>query len=307
MESSNISNWTKEQLKKEVMKLRDQTKTPKKTLNTSGMSSTSTSSQEEIDKYKQQIQEMQVEILHLKELNTAAKSEIEYLRTQNNMMLTNILEKDKIQVQAVNKKERQFYPKFVPKFSKHLVISDSTYKLVQQNDITHDTAIHSYPSAGIKDINNVIEQYSPGTKTESLILHFGHNSIDQGSKGKDAAAEFSEVVSKSIRKLKPHNVALCKLPPVKNGIYGRESNNIEISAYNSSLDDIADTIKGEFPNTNIKILEYNMNSNDIRNDGVHPNLTGIQKLVSTLRDYFKSLGHHTSSTQIAMRQLKKKQ
>ena len=151
MESSNISNWTKEQLKKEVMKLRDQTKTPKKTLNTSGMSSTSTSSQEEIDKYKQQIQEMQVEILHLKELNTAAKSEIEYLRTQNNMMLTNILEKDKIQVQAVNKKERQFYPKFVPKFSKHLVISDSTYKLVQQNDITHDTAIHSYPSAGIKD------------------------------------------------------------------------------------------------------------------------------------------------------------
>ena len=57
------------------------------------MSSTSTSSQEEIDKYKQQIQEMQVEILHLKELNTAAKSEIEYLRTQNNMMLTNILEK----------------------------------------------------------------------------------------------------------------------------------------------------------------------------------------------------------------------
>ena len=30
MESYNISNWTKEQLKKEVMKLRDQTKTPKK-------------------------------------------------------------------------------------------------------------------------------------------------------------------------------------------------------------------------------------------------------------------------------------
>ena len=93
MESSNISNQTKEQLKQEVMKLRDQTKTPKKTLNTSGMSSTSTSSQEEIDKYKQQIQEIQVEILHLKELNTAAKSEIEYLRTQNNMMLTNIVEK----------------------------------------------------------------------------------------------------------------------------------------------------------------------------------------------------------------------
>ena len=48
-----------------------------------------------------------------------------------------------------------------------------------------------------------------------------------------------------------------------------------------------------------------MDRNDIRNDGVHPNLTGIQKLVSTLRDYFKSLGHHTSSTQIAMRQMKK--
>ena len=49
--------------------------------------------------------------------------------------------KDK-EFQQVYADNRQFFPKFVPRFTKDLVISDSTYKFVKQGDISSETAIH---------------------------------------------------------------------------------------------------------------------------------------------------------------------
>ena len=73
------------------------------------------------------------------------------------------------------------------KEQQNLVISDSTFKFVKQSDISSETAIHSYPSATINEVNSTIDSYSTGTKSESLIFHLGHNSIDQGTDGKKAA------------------------------------------------------------------------------------------------------------------------
>ena len=87
---------------------------------------------------------------------------------------------------------RQFYPKFVPRFTKHLIISDSSYRLVRQIDISN-AAIHSYPSSTIKELNNIIDNYAPSTKAECLIIHTGHNSIDKSTAGEDAAKELGVV------------------------------------------------------------------------------------------------------------------
>ena len=59
----------------------------------------------------------------------------------------------------------------VPRFAKQLVISDSTFRKVNQHDISQQTAIHSYSSATIGDISNVVGCYYPGAKTETLIVH----------------------------------------------------------------------------------------------------------------------------------------
>ena len=126
------------------------------------------------------------------------------------------------------------------------ILSDSTYKFVKQIDISKETAIHSYPSATISDANNIIDSYSAGPKPESLVFHLGHNAIDQGTDGKRAADQMGDLVKKCLTKFKPHMVAICQIPQVKNGLYGRDSNNKEIDAYNQELNSIADQIRGEF-------------------------------------------------------------
>ena len=100
-----------------------------------------------------------------------------------NLISEKTVEKDVVK-STVN---RHFYPKFVPRFTKQLIITDSSYKLVRHNCISNDAAIHSYSSSTIKDLNNIIDKYAPSTKAECLIIHTGHNSIYQGTAGEDAA------------------------------------------------------------------------------------------------------------------------
>ena len=91
------------------------------------------------------------------------------------------------------------------------------------------SAIHSYSSATIGEISNVVDCYSPGDKTETLIVHVGHNSIDKGISGQETATQLKETVDKFMQKFKPHRVAICKIGPVKDGCYGRKTDNKEIS------------------------------------------------------------------------------
>ena len=111
-----------------------------------------------------------------------------------------------------------FYSKFVPRFTKQLIISDSSYKLVRQNGISNNAAIDPYPSSTLKDLNNIIDNYGPSTKTKCLIILTGHISIDQGTAGDDATKDLGVVLPKCVNKIKRYKVAICKLPKVKTAV-----------------------------------------------------------------------------------------
>ena len=290
---SGLSKWTKEKLISEVMQLRNQRR---ESLN---LANKNQDNNQELDRLK-------LELEHRKELYNQVQSEIQFLRSQNDKLISNLISEKTAEKDVVKSTvNRHFYPKFVPRFTKQLIISDSSYKLVRQDDISNDAAIHSYPSSTIKDLNNIIDNYAPSTKAECLIIHTGHNSIDQGTTGEDAAKELGVVLSKCVNKIKPYKVAICKLPKVKNGSFGRETNNNEINKFNRALDDIADGLRGEFQNTDIKVLDYNLENVDIRMDGIHPNHNGIQKMVFSLRNYISIVGYQPSVSNVSMRQIKK--
>ena len=111
-------------------------------------------------------------------------------------------------------------------------------------------------------------------------------------------------LSKCVNKIKPYKVAICKLPKVKNGSFERETNNNEITKFNRALDDIADGLRGKFQNTDIQVLDYNLEKADIRIDGIHPNQNGIQKMVFSLRNYISCVGYQPSVRNVSMRQIK---
>ena len=172
--------------------------------------------------------------------------EIIHLRAQNAKMLTKIIDGiDDNERKASESASKKFFPKFVPRFAKNLVISNSTFKTVKQSDINSETAIHSYPSATFNGVNSTIDSYSTATKTESHIFHLGHNTIDQGTDEKKAAEQSGDLVDKRITKFKAHKVAICIIPN-ENGLYGRDVNNKEINEYNKEVNDKADQRKVNF-------------------------------------------------------------
>ena len=96
---------------------------------------------------------LKLEMEHQKELYNQAQSEIQFLRSQNDKLMSNLISEKTVEKDVVKSTVNcHFYPKFVPRFTKQLIISASSYKLVRQNDISNDAAIHSYPSPTIKDL-----------------------------------------------------------------------------------------------------------------------------------------------------------
>ena len=77
-------------------------------------------------------------------------------------------------------------PKFVPRFAKNFIISDSSYRKINQQDFGPLTAIHSYSSANINDVNNIVDKYTYEPKVETRVMHVGHKSIDAGLTGKES-------------------------------------------------------------------------------------------------------------------------
>ena len=188
----------------------------------------------------------------------------------------------------------------VPRFAKQLVISDSTFWKLNQHDISQQTVIHSYSSATLGDISNVVDCYSPGAKTETLIV--GHNSIDKGVSGQEAATQLKETVDKCMQNFKPRRVAICKIGPAKDCCYGRKTNNEEISKFNDHLEMISLELDGSYPWSRIEVLE-NALSNDEYFDGVHHNNGSIKNLVENLRHYDK-LPHKLPASQNTVQPLK---
>ena len=286
MEAAVLAKWNKDKLIQEILKQRENKRS---SLDTSNLQQDEiTELKKDLDKNKQANRELQTALDNSKSLYDQTMSEIVFVRGQNEKMLTKNIDgnKDK-ETKKFYANNRQFFPKFVPRFTKHLVISDSTYKFAKQGDINNETAIHSYPSATISDANNIMDSYSAGSKPESLVCHLGHNAFDQGTDGKRAAEQMGDLVSKCLTKFKPHKVAICLIPQVKNGLYGLDSNNKEIYAYNQEINSIADQIRGEFQCSNVYVLNYGVEANDIRQDGGHLNIYELKNSYNFAETYEK--------------------
>ena len=129
-----------------------------------------------------------------------------------------------------------------------------------------------------KVIDNLLERQetsksnsrSPGATTELLIVNVGHNSIDKGVSAQEATTQLKETVDKFMPKFKPHGVAICKIGPVKDGCYGRKTNNYELSKFNDHLEMISLELDGSYPWSRIEILENALSIDDICFDGEHP-------------------------------------
>ena len=106
---------------------------------------------------------------------------------------------------------------------------------------------------------------------ETLIVHVRHNPIDEGVSGQEAATQLKETVDKRMQKFKPHRVAICKIGPVKDGCYGKKTNNEEISKITDHLEMINLELDGSYPWSRIEVLEHGLSIDDICFDGVHPN------------------------------------
>ena len=251
------------------------------------------------------------ECLNLNKLLLQLKDENAFLRQQNNKMVDNLIDKvnektsnqmhDNNKVQQHQQQTKIFYPKFIPRSTKTLILSDSTYKKVQAKDLSPSTAIHSYPSAKVQDLSNVVKQCSGYHKIENLIIHAGHNNIDSGNSGFETANILMETASEIIKKLSPLKVALCKIPPVKDGFFGRSKNNENIDKYNEALENVATELSGVF-DIDLVFLNNILETKDISNDGVHPSVShGIPKLVRNIRNFYVHLGLTVSETEIKPR------
>ena len=81
-----------------------------------------------------------------------------HLRAQNDTMMTKIIDDiNDNERKASESSSKNFSPKFGPRFAKNLVISYSTFKFVKQSNIRSETAIYSYPSSTINDVNSTID------------------------------------------------------------------------------------------------------------------------------------------------------
>ena len=133
----------------------------------------------------------------------------------------------------------------ITRFGKQLLVSDSTYRKINQQNILQQAAIHSYSSAKIKFIGDVIETYSPEAKTETLVLHAGHNLIDKGLSGQDTAMQMKDTVDRCMKMLKPYRLAVCRISP--DGCYGQNSNNEALTKLNEQLKMICCELEGWYP------------------------------------------------------------
>ena len=214
----------------------------------------------EVHKERKDFEKMKKEDLisecwNLNKLILQFKDENAFLRQQNNEMVDNLIDKvnektsnqnhDNNKIQQHQQQTKIFHPKFIPRSTMTLILLDKTYKKAQAKDLSPSTAIHSYPSAKVQDLSNTVKQYNGYHKIENLIMHAGHSNIDSGISGFETTSILMETASEIIKKLSPLKVALCKIPPVKDGFFGRSKNYENIHKYNEALENVATELSGD--------------------------------------------------------------
>ena len=110
-----------------------------------------------------------------------------------------------------------------------------------------------------------------GAKIETLFVHVGHNSIDKCVSGQQEATQLIESDNKFMLKFKLYRFAMWKFGRVKDGCYGRKTNNEVIYKFNKHLEVVSLELDGSDPRSRIGVLEYALSTDDICFDGGHPN------------------------------------
>ena len=86
-----------------------------------------------------------------------------------------------------------------------------------------------------------------------------------------------------MQKFKLHCVAICNIGPVRDGCYGRRTNNEEISNFNHHLEIISLELDGSYPWSQLEVLKNALLIVELRFDGVHPNNGGTENMVENKR------------------------
>ena len=142
---------------------------------------------------------------------------------------------DNNKVQQHPQRTKTFYPKFIPRLTKTLlIVHTKKYKQKIWAQVQLYTPILQQ------------KQYNGYRNIENLIIHVGHNKIDSGYSGFETASFLMENVSEIIKKLSQLKVALGKIPPVKDGFFGRRKINEKIDNYNEALENVATELSGVF-------------------------------------------------------------
>ena len=102
---SGLSKWTKEKLVSEVMQLRNQRR------DSLNVANKNQDNNHELDRLK-------LELEHQKELYNQTQYEIQFLRSQNDKLISNLISEKTAEEYVVKSTvKRHFYRKFVPRFT----------------------------------------------------------------------------------------------------------------------------------------------------------------------------------------------
>ena len=131
---------------------------------------------------------------HQNESIDCMERDIEFIKTQTSKVINNLTERQETSKSnnLVNPPMKIYQLKMITRFAKQLVISESTFCKVNQHEISQQTAIFSYSFETIGYISNVVDSFSPAARTETLVVHVGHNLIDKGVSGQEAATQLKK-------------------------------------------------------------------------------------------------------------------
>ena len=160
---------------------------------------------------------------------------------------------DNKKVQQHQEQTKIFLSKVYTKINKVTYSLGYYIQKVQSKDLGPSTAIHSYPSAKVQDLSNIVKQYNGYHEIENLIIHAGHNNINSGNTGFVTVSILMETASEIIKKISPLTVALYKIPLVKDGFFARSKNNENIEKDNEALKNLATEFSGVF---DIEVVFY---------------------------------------------------
>ena len=144
--------------------------------------------------------------------------------------------------------------------------------------------------------------YLDGTKPESLVLHMGHNAIDQGTDGKKAADRMGDLVSKCSTEFKPKRLLYAKINKLKKDYTEGTRTTMRLMLVTKKstalLTKLEANSSGPMYTSSIMVLRQRIS--DKR--ACTQTCMEFNKKVTTLWKHMKNIGYNCSSNDISFKQ-----